>query len=100
MRTELANGTLTMYPEGHINSQNASEFEREAMAVVDGVRWASVVVDAEQLVYISSAGLRVLMRIMRRAGNRLQVINVLPEVYDVFDVTGFTDLMDVRERGR
>lgn len=69
MRTELADGTLTMYPEGHINSQNASEFEREAMAVIDGVRWASVVVDAEQLVYISSAGLRVLMRIMRRAGN-------------------------------
>ena len=87
-----------MYPEGHINSQNASEFEREAMAVIDGVRWASVVVDAEQLVYISSAGLRVLMRIMRRAGDNLRVINVLPEVYEIFDVTGFIDLLDVRER--
>ncbi|MBO7675466.1 MAG: phosphotransferase [Atopobiaceae bacterium] len=49
--------------------------------------------------YISSAGLRVLLKLHKRLGG-LTVVETSPEVYDIFDVTGFSQLMDVRKRLR
>ena len=100
MRTYVENGTLTMMPEGRIDSTNAAEFEgeiAEALAVNQGL---TLVVDAEKLEYISSAGLRVLMKLRKQVGKALPVVNVSPEVYDIFDMTGFTELLDVKKRLR
>lgn len=47
--------------------------------------------------YYSSAGLRVLMKLRKQAKKALPVYNVSPEVYEIFDVTGFTDLLDVHK---
>jgi uncharacterized protein (TIGR02172 family) len=100
MKTVLNDGVLTLCPAGHIDSKNATDFEREAMAAVDGALGASLAVDASELTYLSSAGLRVFMKLMRRAKGRLSVFNVSPDVYEIFDVTGFTDLLDVKKRLR
>ena len=55
------------------------------------------VFDAEKLVYISSAGLRVLMKAAKAAGKKLRVPNVSKDVFDIFETTGFTSLLDVQE---
>ena len=100
MKTAVENNVLTLFPEGRIDSANATATERDVMAAVEENPGADIVIDAESLEYISSAGLRVLMKLRKRAGKALPVINVSPEVYDVFEVTGFTELLDVRKRLR
>ena len=66
MRTALREGILELYPEGHVDSKNAAEFERDVMSAVEAAPGASVVVDVDKLDYVSSAGLRVFMKAMRR----------------------------------
>lgn len=97
MKTTLKDNTLTLYLEGRIDSNNAAQAEQEAMAAVAGAPGAELVLDAEKLEYISSAGLRVLMKLRKKAKKAIPVENVSPEVYDIFDVTGFTDLLDVHK---
>ena len=95
MRTSFEDGTLTLFPEGHVDSRNANDFDRELQDALAAHPGAKVVIDAASLDYISSAGLRAIIRLMKQVGEGLTVINVSPEVYEVFDMTGFTELMDV-----
>ena len=89
-----------MFPEGHVDSKNAGEFENDVMAALDAAPGASAVVDVDKLVYVSSAGLRVFMKVMKRSKGALKVINASPEVYEIFEVTGFSEIMDVKKRLR
>ena len=100
MKTTLTDDVLTLYPQGHIDSKNAAGFEREALAAADDAQAASVVVDAAELAYVSSAGLRVFMKLAKRANGTLQVLNASQDVYEIFEVTGFTALFDVKKRLR
>ena len=53
-----------------------------------------MVLDAEKLEYISSAGLRVILR-LRKQEPELAIVNASPEVYEIFEMTGFTEMMPV-----
>lgn len=55
--------------------------------------------DADQLQYISSAGLRVILRLLK-TGKQIKMVNVSPEVYEVLDVTGFSEMMSVEKAFR
>lgn len=95
----LENGTLTLYPEGHVDSVNAPELEREISAIREANPAGSVVVDCEKLQYISSAGLRVILRLKKAVADTV-LVNVSPEVYEIFDMTGFTEMMEIRKAYR
>ena len=100
MKTTLENNDLTICLEGRVDSNNAPAVEQEIMSAVRNAPGAHVVLDAGQLEYISSAGLRMLMKLRKQAGTALSVLNASPEVYDIFEVTGFTALFDIRRRLR
>ncbi len=100
MKTTLENDKLTIFLEGRIDSGSAPAAEREILSAVGNASGANVVLDAEKLEYVSSAGLRVLMKLRRRAGTALPILNASAEVYDILEVTGFTELFDVRKRLR
>jgi len=100
MKTKLENGRLVLCPEGRMDSNNAPMVEAEMLDAMKAHPGVPVSVDAEGLAYVSSAGLRVFMRLLERSGGALQVINASPEVYDIFEITGFTQLFDVRRRLR
>lgn len=76
--------------KGKIDSANAPEFEKDIMAALP------TEIDAAGLEYISSAGLRVLLKLTKAVGN-VTVQNVSPEVYEIFDVTGFTSILHVKK---
>ena len=97
MKATLNDNTLTLYPEGRIDTTNASELDREVTAAVEANPGADVVIDAENLEYISSAGLRVLMNLRKMTKKQSIIKGVSLEVYDVLDMTGFTDIFDVRK---
>ncbi len=82
---------------GRIDSGNAAEVEAQIFEQLSGND--AVVLDLDQLSYISSAGLRVLLRI-RKTHPDMRIINARPEVYEILDMTGFTELMPVEKAYR
>ena len=76
--------------KGKIDSNNAAEFEKELMAAKPAE------LDASELEYISSAGLRVLLKLAKALGD-VTVNNVSSEVYEIFEVTGFTEILNVKK---
>ena len=100
MNTTIQNNILTIYLCGRIDANNAEQTEREIFTAVDSANGADVVIDAEDLEYISSAGLRVLMKLRKRMNMPVPVINVSRDVYDIFETTGFTELLDVKRAMR
>lgn len=100
MKTMLENNSLTIYLEGRIDSTNAPAVETEVLGAVNANPGTALTIDADKLEYISSAGLRVLMKLRKQTGKPVPVVNVSPEVYEIFDMTGFTELLDVKRRLR
>ncbi|MBP5648601.1 MAG: anti-sigma factor antagonist [Clostridia bacterium] len=94
-----ANGEITIALSGRIDSNNARDIESKATAAVPERSSAAVVIDMENLEYISSAGLRVILRLKKNNSN-LRLINVSTEVYDILDMTGFTEMMPVEKAYR
>lgn len=94
---KIVNGEeLTLKVTGRIDTTNAKEFEEKAVSAAEGVK--NLVLDFAELDYISSAGLRVvlvLIKQMKRQGSML-VTNTNDMVKEIFEVTGFADLVDVK----
>nr|MCR4926482.1 STAS domain-containing protein [Lachnospiraceae bacterium] len=78
---------------GRVDSSNADKFESDVFGYATE---APVVIDAEKLEYISSAGLRVLMKLKKKFSEVI-VKNVKPEVYEILDMTGFTNILTVKK---
>ena len=85
--------------EGRVDASNAQKVEDEIFAIKNENGGKHTVIDADHLEYVSSAGLRVILK-LRKEEPKLAIINVAPEVYDVFDMTGFTDMMTVEKAYR
>lgn len=89
-------GVQTINFVGHIDSNNAAAAEQEIAAIRATAPDAEVVIDAENLEYISSAGLRVILRLRKEKPN-LKIINVSAEVYEVFEMTGFSEMIHIEK---
>ncbi len=90
--------SLTVKLSGRISSSNAPQVEEELKKEI-GAFDGDLTLDAAELEYISSAGLRVVLRI-KKDNPSTKVINCSPEVYDIFDMTGFTEMMDITKAFR
>ena len=84
---------------GKIDSNNAAEWEKKIAEQLEGYEGTSVEIDASDLEYISSAGLRVLLRI-RKTHPQIRIFDVNPVVYEILDTTGFTQMMEVEKAYR
>ena len=95
LSTEKIGETLVMSPEGQLNSANAATVGADLLAQIEnGER--KVVLDLSHLVYISSAGLRVVLQLAKRlkqqAGS-LVLCSLQPHVHEVFEISGFLNIM-------
>lgn len=91
--------TVTFKLNGRIDSNNASAVEEELFSQLREKNADRVILDAHTLEYISSAGLRILLRV-KKVYPKLKIINVGTEVYEIFDMTGFTEIMEVEKAYR
>ena len=96
----INNGTLTVFLEGRIDTGNAGQVEQEIAEVLGDNEGAKLVFDAGKLEYISSAGLRVLMKYRKELGEPVDVIEVSGAIYEIFETTGFVDLLNVQKKLR
>ena len=88
-------GSLTIALEGRLDTSTAPELEQAIKGSLDGV--TELVMDFARLDYISSAGLRVLLsaqKTMSKQGS-MKVIHVNEMVMEVFEVTGFSDILTI-----
>ena len=100
MRFETEHGLVIAYLEGRISSANAESVQRELLELMERSPECRLELDAGDLEYVSSAGLRVLMLLARKQGNDLTVRNVMPEVYEILEMTGFTSILHVKKKLR
>lgn len=92
--TKTDNNKLTVAVEGRIDTTTAPEFESRIKSEIHNC--TVLVFDFEKLEYISSAGLRILLGARKLMGNNgMKVINVNDEVYEIFEITGFSLILDI-----
>ena len=97
---ERKDGQTIIKTDARIDTQNASQFEKDIEPVFEeqGVR---LVMDCGELSFIASSGLRVVQKMMRRVTmlkGEFKIINVSPEIYKVFHMTGFTKFMTIETK--
>ena len=89
------NSTLTLALEGRLDTITAPELEQALKESLDSAQ--ELIMDFSKLDYISSAGLRVLLsaqKVMSKQGS-MKVVHVSELVMEVFEVTGFTDILTI-----
>ena len=99
MDFKTENNTLKIFLNGRIDTSNAGTVEKEIFSVIENNKCKDLVLDADGLEYISSAGLRVVLKI-KKENPSVKLINVNSEVYEIFDMTGFTEMMDIKKAYR
>ena len=97
MKTE--NGKAVVNLTGRITSANASSVEQEISAAIGDYAGKALTLDLGELEYISSAGLRVLLRLRKRFAG-MEMVNVSSDVYEIFEMTGFTEMMPISKAYR
>ncbi len=89
------NTTLCVALEGRLDTTTAPQLEEELKNSMDGI--TELILDFEKLDYISSAGLRVLLsaqKVMNKQGE-MRLIHVSDVVNEIFEVTGFCDILTI-----
>ena len=91
----LNGSTLTIALEGRLDTTTAPELEKEVKTSMDDAE--ELVLDFAGLDYISSAGLRVLLSAHKAMSGKggMTVRNANEIVQEVFDVTGFADILTI-----
>lgn len=92
--------TSTIRLSGRVDSGHAAELEKEIDETLKDYAGETIVIDASELDYISGAGLRVLMKIRKRTEKPVEITGVSPDVYDIFERTGFIEILEVKKRLR
>ena len=99
MTNNVEREPLTLKLSGKIDSGNAAATEEQLLGQLAGQGDVPVVLDATDLGYISSAGLRVVLR-LKKNYPKLKITGVNSEVYEIFEMTGFTEMMTVEKAYR
>ncbi len=95
----IHDNVLTISLSGRVDTSNSQDVEKQIEEMRKAAPNTTTVIDAKNLEYISSAGLRVLLR-LRKEDPQLSIINVSSEVYDILDMTGFTEMITVKKAYR
>ena len=96
---ERSDGILLAMAEGRVDGANAQEFQGALTDAIESTDRA-VVLDLEDITYISSAGLRVILltaRALKRQDAELAVCSLSAPIREVFEISGFDKIIPVRE---
>jgi anti-sigma B factor antagonist len=85
------NGNLHVVLDGRLDTTTAPALEDFLAKKYSGE--GPIVIDCEKLTYVSSAGLRVLLGTQKKTKGKLKLIHVCESVMEVFEMTGFADIL-------
>ena len=92
---ERNNETLTLVIEGRLDTVTAPELEKVVNEETADIK--ELLLDMNALEYISSAGLRVILKAQKKmnAQGSMKLIHVNDTIMEVFDITGFADILTI-----
>lgn len=90
------NDTLTVRLTGRVDSANAVSVGKKILRAIDEHNAEKVIIDAEELKYISNAGMKAILKV-KKAKPDLQIVNASCDVYELLDMEGITDIIDTRK---
>ena len=93
IKKTLEQTKLCLAPVGRLDTATAPELEKELVESLEGVR--ELVLDLKELSYISSAGLRVILKAQKLMGGKggMKISGANEMVMEVFEITGFADIL-------
>lgn len=100
MKSSVENNLLIIRLEGRIDSSNAQETQEEINRILKENPGMDFLFDAENLSYISSAGLRILLSVHKTVKPGFTLRNVSPDIYDLLEMSGFITFLDVKKKPR
>ena len=97
MKHDVKNDKLTIYLEGQLNSFNAEQTEKDINQIVNNEKFSKLALDFNDLVYISSAGLRIIMALKQRY-NDIVLTKVGDDINDIFTMVGFQNILTIERK--
>jgi len=96
INTSNINGVTVFEISGHLNANNAKDFESSLMLSIDSGN-KKIITDLNKLEYISSAGLRVFLLIAKKIGNTgfIKLCSLQQQVNEVFHMSGFDSIFSI-----
>lgn len=98
LKTKKIGDRLVVYLEGRLDVTVATEVEEQLMKLIDEDAEKHIVLNLEQVEYMSSSGFRACIAILRKLKQRegsLRLSNIRPSVKRIFDVIELTSLFDI-----
>ena len=89
-------GVLNVALEGRLDTDASVKFDAEIAEISKNNPHESMIIDAEKLEYVASSGLRTILKLAKTEKN-FSVENVVPNVYSVFEMTGFSRIINIRK---
>jgi anti-anti-sigma factor len=96
IRGQVKEDKVELFVSGRIDSTNAAAAGEEFDRILEGVTPRPLYIDASELEYISSAGLRLILR-LRKSFEDITITGTSSEIYEILDMTGFTQMMTVEK---
>lgn len=94
---QLENRVLSIQLPMSVDTTNARDVEEAINNIIKkNSAFDSLILDAENLNYISSVGLRIVLKLSQNYED-FHINNVKSAVYEVFEMTGFTDIIDIKK---
>lgn len=86
---------LVLAPVGRLDTTTAPELDKELDASLEGIK--TLVIDFKDVAYISSAGLRVILKAKKlmSANGEMKVTGANTMIMEVFEITGFADMITI-----
>ena len=93
----MTDDVFELRPRGRIDSATGPAFEKDVLLQIDGGQ-RRLLLDFADLVYISSAGLRIVLiaaKRMKMVGGKLALCSLNPQIAEVFEISGFSRILDI-----
>ena len=99
IESKIQDSIIEIKPIGEVDIYTSPELKNQVFSLIEE-RNTSIIIDGESLEYIDSTGLGVLMSIykkMQENSLNLEIINLKPNIYKLFDITGLNKVFNIRE---
>ena len=97
MKYNLFDKDLTIFFTGHLNTDSVGKVEEEIKSIVSENEYEKLILDFKDLEYISSVGLRLILK-LKQTNKNFKIVEVSDSVYEILSMTGFSEIMDIKRQ--